>query len=464
MTEEELDVLIDRYFEGDLSDPEEAALWDRLRKDPEAADRFVEQSELESALHERYRERAIAPPTLPLPKPKPPPQRRWAAGPLAAAAVVLLGVAAFIAFLVSRGAPATGGKTEEVAAEIPVLESVAGETFVLTTSGRTPAVSGQRFFSGLALETSGPRGRAVLAYPDGSRVEAQSNTLVRQPEVSRETGKRLILARGTLRAKIGRQSKERPMRVTTPQGEALVRGTSFWLVVEPGPEGTTRVAVTEGRVMLSDARDGVSVDIEAGHEATAGSQDMNPVPMPVDEITLLPSHARLVGTEWTRVDDPDSGVARVLDVPDLYRPQEWIPDLRTTSRSWAEFTFHAEAGREYHLWIRARCMNGDHQSDWIIAELIGGEFVGRPNGHQGRVGDPRLHYMNGYFLRKGYHWAGGDIEKRPNEDFRKILGVVRFARTGMQILRLHAKEGPMRVAAVRLSTRQTTLPPADMIK
>ena len=150
------------------------------------------------------------PPSLPLPSPKPPAERRWAAGPLVAATAVLLGVAAFVVFLVSRhdGAPQEG--RDMVSAELPVLDRVEGDTFIVTKSGRMAAASGQQLFPGATLETAGTRGRVVLAYADGSRLEAQSNTLVRQPEVSGETGKRLVVARGTLWARIGPQPKGKP--------------------------------------------------------------------------------------------------------------------------------------------------------------------------------------------------------------------------------------------------------------
>jgi ferric-dicitrate binding protein FerR (iron transport regulator) len=52
MIQGDIDSWIHRYFEGSLSEEEEASLWDRLRDDPAAADRFVEWSELESGMIE----------------------------------------------------------------------------------------------------------------------------------------------------------------------------------------------------------------------------------------------------------------------------------------------------------------------------------------------------------------------------------------------------------------------------
>jgi hypothetical protein len=52
MTPADLDLLIHRYFEGTLSPAEEITFLDLIRRDPAAADRFVEMSELESGMLE----------------------------------------------------------------------------------------------------------------------------------------------------------------------------------------------------------------------------------------------------------------------------------------------------------------------------------------------------------------------------------------------------------------------------
>lgn len=64
MKPEELDRLIHRYFEGDLSPEEEVLLWSVIRIDPGAADRFVELSELESAMVESLQAEEAAPPEV----------------------------------------------------------------------------------------------------------------------------------------------------------------------------------------------------------------------------------------------------------------------------------------------------------------------------------------------------------------------------------------------------------------
>ena len=56
MTPADLDLLIHRYYEGTLSAAEEIAFLEVIRRDPAAADRFVEMSELESGMLESLKE------------------------------------------------------------------------------------------------------------------------------------------------------------------------------------------------------------------------------------------------------------------------------------------------------------------------------------------------------------------------------------------------------------------------
>jgi hypothetical protein len=64
---EELDRLIHRYYERDLTPEEEALLWALVRTDRAAADRFVELTELESGLVESLHAEEAAPPEVSTP-------------------------------------------------------------------------------------------------------------------------------------------------------------------------------------------------------------------------------------------------------------------------------------------------------------------------------------------------------------------------------------------------------------
>lgn len=62
-----LDVLIHGWFEGRLAPDEERQLWEAVRSDPKAADRFVERAELESGLVETMKAAAELPAGVRLP-------------------------------------------------------------------------------------------------------------------------------------------------------------------------------------------------------------------------------------------------------------------------------------------------------------------------------------------------------------------------------------------------------------
>ncbi|RPH37970.1 MAG: hypothetical protein EHM91_14420, partial [Planctomycetota bacterium] len=106
MNPDELDRLIHGYFEGVLSPDEERRLWHLVRTEKAAADRFVELSELESALVESLKAEEAAPPEVSsrnreskrrvrvLPAP---PSTRRAVWPLLLAAGLVMG---FVAVLV----------------------------------------------------------------------------------------------------------------------------------------------------------------------------------------------------------------------------------------------------------------------------------------------------------------------------------------------------------------------------
>jgi ferric-dicitrate binding protein FerR (iron transport regulator) len=101
MTDETVDLLIHRHFEGALSPDEEALLARLLRDDPAAADRFVELSDLESGLVEGLaadRDRLPEPTVRPARRPRfRETPRSLAVFALGAAAALLLAALLFVA-------------------------------------------------------------------------------------------------------------------------------------------------------------------------------------------------------------------------------------------------------------------------------------------------------------------------------------------------------------------------------
>jgi len=142
----------------------------------------------------------------------------------------------------------------------------AENAFVVTADGaKTPARAGQDVLAGQCLEVFAG-GSARLEYPDGTKVEAWAETEVR--ELKAEGGKRVHVAKGTVRAEVTKQPQGQPMVFATPHGEATVRGTTLRLSADPDPKKGTRLEVEEGKVQLRNLA-GKTVTVESGHYAVA---------------------------------------------------------------------------------------------------------------------------------------------------------------------------------------------------
>src|SRR5262245_48838500 len=214
------DELIRKYLAGEATEEERARLRAELEADPSAAESLFAAAELERDLGEVLRAAR-------------PRRRLWIA---AAAAAGLLAASAVALF--------SGG------ADLPRVELAEG----------TPDLAvGERLVAGSDITT---KGRVVLRYDDGTRVELGAGSVLR------ELGPRksMTLTRGSLSADVAKQLEGRPMVIRTPQGEATIVGTRFRLAVKGD---STRLDVEEGKVRLTRFADRASVDVVSGHFAVA---------------------------------------------------------------------------------------------------------------------------------------------------------------------------------------------------
>lgn len=376
-------------------------------------------------------------PPLPPPAPSPRPERNPEPAP-------------------SKPSPATRPPERRTVAAVRIarVESVSGRV--------AGARVGEGIVAGQTVATEGPNGRAVLVFPDGTRITLGGDTDAR--EFSVEDGKKFFLARGVLEADVRRQPPNRPMIVSTPHGEARVLGTAFSLRVD---EDSTRLDVDEGRVRLTPAGRRSSVVVRAGHFAVAGAGlKLEARRRPIDGIVLLPDDGKLFGREWKRVSDRESSSGIALDilqtanfiriVSDAERAQknDWF--VKGRSRSWVQFTFEADAGRDYHVWVRGRCLAPPGAAERFRKDAV---FLEAPGGKFRRPQDwfqyaDRFSPVDGYSNHPGYWWSGGSHD--PNKSMAPL--VLRFDRPGRQVLRVHGFESPMRIDGLWLSTRQKTRP------
>jgi len=181
------------------------------------------------------------------------------------------------------------------------LESLSGEVKVTGSSGAATGKAGLALSGGQGILTGGGAGGALVRYPDGTSLLLGPETEVRDlADAEGGAGKRLFVARGMLSAEVAKQSPDRPMVLTTPHGDARVLGTSLRLVVDADPDGVTRLEVRTGKVRLTRARDGRSVDVTAGSYADLAPAGDLPAPKRVLTVAFQDGVAPVTSYEGTR--------------------------------------------------------------------------------------------------------------------------------------------------------------------
>jgi ferric-dicitrate binding protein FerR (iron transport regulator) len=155
-----------------------------------------------------------------------------------------------------------------------VLERVDGEVAVVAGAARGPARTGDVLKAGQGVETGPGKAMAVLSFPDGTRIEARADTLLRDVRQkggpAGKSGKAFYLQHGSLWAEVRPQPAEHPLVISSPRGEARVVGTVFTLKADADPKGTLRLDVQEGKVRFTRSSDARAVDVGAGHSVSSG--------------------------------------------------------------------------------------------------------------------------------------------------------------------------------------------------
>ncbi len=302
---------------------------------------------------------------------------------------------------------------------------------------------------------------AALLFPDRTRVEVGASSIL-QALADDNAGKRGHLESGSLTADVAKQPQGRAFVLTTPQAEIRVLGTKFTLSVSGD---ATKLEVSEGRVRLTRLSDGRTVDVPAGQFAVASAgAPPRARPLPIDEIVLYPAQGQLTGGEWRAIKDDkaldglllqsdDSANQAIRRLPiDAAKVNSWFAQGR--SRSWVSFTFDAEAGKDYHVWVRGRCIaKADRSlSDSVMMEVANGRFVDRPADWH-----PYADYLcsfDGYGNAEGFTWSGGFFDPGRTQ---KPIGL-RFNVSGKQLIRVHAMETPIQIDAIWITTTQARRP------
>lgn len=302
--------LVERYLSDDLDPTEAAQLRQWLQADPAHRRSFVARVDLDHQLREQFRGgRAVndlldaegAVPRRPRAhserkRSKPAPSRpgavRMYLWPSVAAAAVLV----LMLHLWERleASAAVDGLS-------PTVAEIDGTPQLLDGERRLRLQLGQKVQPG-SLLTIGAAERLLLRYPDGSTltVAAGSSVRLRAFVDSRQSAKELDLLRGGLSATIAPQPVGRPLRLHSPHGQAVVRGTSLRWQMQ---ESSTQLEVYSGSVdaLTADGSEQASVAGGRWAEITADGR------LETGSLEGLALARGLIGY-WT-FDEADSSVA-----------------------------------------------------------------------------------------------------------------------------------------------------------
>ncbi|HYE99634.1 MAG TPA: protein kinase [Planctomycetota bacterium] len=351
-----------------------------------------------------------------------------------AARAAFVGLLAFLAVWPAVAWLRARGAEPPEAARDPLLPEVHGRVVLQSDARVVLARAWMGIGEGQALQTLSGESRARVAFADGRRISVLPNSVVRglargAPEIDQGA----VLAAGAFRLRTA------DAEIDLESGEACVEVVA----------SATRVSVSAGRARLTRRSDGAAVDIPAGRQATtAGGPDLAARTATADEIVLLPGHAVISG-EWRR-----SGQA--LEIAETRPAEGWKPLLESRKAGGATFTFWAEADRLYSVWVRAEAPLKHIHHDAVFLEFADTEFVRRPKRIWAFL-DVEGMVINGFYRNEGAWWIGGDADA--DQDLPPTQ--VRFRRSGLQTLRVHPFETPIRLEAIWLSASQTDRPPPD---
>ncbi len=247
------------YLDRTLSGAEQAALEQRLRTEPALAEQLIRLAREETLLGEWGRAMRVTAQVEHEYAHRQPPVARPVLTRLRVvisilAAVVLL---AILGILLPRPVPPD--------INLAYLDEVQGEVELSRPSGeRTQARSGQPLEPGQQVRTGGEGSFAVVRYPDGTRLEMSTDTilsLLPQNNKTAEGEKRVHLSEGFVQAEVAPHSPQQPLILSTPHAQVRAPATRF--LSTSSPRGT-RIDLEQGRLEVTRTSDGQMVEVEEG--------------------------------------------------------------------------------------------------------------------------------------------------------------------------------------------------------
>ena len=182
-----------------------------------------------------------------------------------------------------------------------------------------------------------------------------------------------------------------------------------------------------------------------------------PAPAAIDEIVLWASDARVVNERWQAKFDPTAAGQVSVWNPDLGTPKLSAPPAEAAGL--VEFTFNAEAGKPYHLWLRMKADNDHWTNDSVWVQFSGS--VDASGAAVSRIGTASATWVSleecSGCGEQGWGWQDNQYGS-PGD-----LGApIYFAASGSQIIRIQNREDGVAIDQIVLSaSRYATVAPGS---
>jgi hypothetical protein len=176
---------------------------------------------------------------------------------------------------------------------------------------------------------------------------------------------------------------------------------------------------------------------------TAGAPP--PPPVSATEIVINADTATTIAGTWRLIADITAANGTAIGTVDAALAK--ITTALAGPVNYAEFTFQAEAGRAYRLWVRGRAERDSWANDSAFVQF-GGSLDAAGNA-VARIGSTSSHFVN---LEDGVQAGIAGWGWQDNGYGAGVLGpVVKFETSGLQTLRIQTREDGFRIDQIVLS-------------
>jgi formylglycine-generating enzyme required for sulfatase activity/tRNA A-37 threonylcarbamoyl transferase component Bud32 len=210
---------------------------------------------------------------------------------------------------------------------IVFLERLEGEVRITRGGNGRPASVGQMLAQGDAVDTGPWPSRGVLRFENGTEIEIEPDSRI--GDLSFESGKRLVVSKGTIRADLMKQSPDERMTFLTPDGEVSGTRSTFRIFIGSDPGQGTRIEVARGQTEVRKPG-GERVVIEGGSFAIAATG----VELVAKPLALALDLGDGVKIELLHVSSGTFTMGAKDEVRDPYSEPEWPAHRVTLSRGY----------------------------------------------------------------------------------------------------------------------------------